>query len=81
MISHRTIDSLYQAASRTRVIHITAEQFHSGKLKDLQMYDFDGLEFFQALHELWQRSEEGQYRMIESTKMGGKVTWIAGAAL
>ena len=84
MIQHsrRTIASLYQAARLTRVIHVTAEQFHSGKLKDLQMYEFEGLEFFQALNELWQRSEDdGEFRMIESTKMGGTVTWIAGAIL
>ena len=80
--SRRTISSLYQAARLTRVIHVSEEQFYYGKLKDLQMYDFNGLEFFQALGEFWQRSEEGEFSMITVTeKTKGRVTWVAGAAL
>jgi hypothetical protein len=49
----------------THTIHITAEQFFSENLKDLQLYDYEGLIFFRACNQLWEYLEDtGRFRMV-----------------
>jgi hypothetical protein len=85
MIQHsqRFLRLMYEAARRTRVIHISAEKFRTGKLEDLQMYEFNGQEFFQALSERWQYSEEAdECCIMEPIKGGDKVVVVvAGGRL
>lgn len=81
--SHRTIHSLYQAAKLTHIIHITAEQFYSRDLKDLQLYEFDNLVFFRACSQLWELDEEtGRFRSVHPIKAKANVvTYSIGATL
>ena len=79
--SHRTINLLFQAVKLTHPIRLTAEQFYSSELKNLQLYEFDGLIFFKAQNQLWAQNEEsGRYTAITPIKTD-HVWYATGATL
>lgn len=80
--SHRTLQSLYQAALQTDAINLTPEQFYSRNLKDLQLYDFNGLQFFRACNQLWELMEDtGRFRVINPIKTTERIWYLTGVTL